>query len=141
MAITPAMAFWMMTSRSRDAIDEMVGSLVGKSMALWVPADMWSRHGVEHPLGPSFTGLQDLLPQHIDEQTAIDYLDPVPPSLVREVCLCGTPAEIVDQISERRDHGLRYAVLMTMSAVHPKVSVGLRSFIPVVQVLRGLKRL
>ncbi|PBC35516.1 LLM class flavin-dependent oxidoreductase [Rhodococcus sp. ACS1] len=140
-AITPAALFFVLTARSSAQVDEMIGSVAVRAAALGVPAEVWARHGVEHPLGPDFSGAQDLVPQTIDEATALAYAERVPPSLVREACLTGTPSEILDQMAEWRDHGVRYAVLANLSGFHPKFGVGLSSSLPLVQVLRGMRRL
>ena len=62
-------------------------------------------------MGDDFTGAQDLIPQTLDEQTVLSYTSDVPPSLLKEGLLTGTPAEVIDQAAEWRDHGLRYAVM------------------------------
>jgi alkanesulfonate monooxygenase SsuD/methylene tetrahydromethanopterin reductase-like flavin-dependent oxidoreductase (luciferase family) len=71
------------------------------------PAADWARHGAQHPLGADFTGVQDLIPQLIDEQTALSYAAKAPKSLVEELFAVGTPDEVIDQIAEFRDHGMR----------------------------------
>ncbi|SNT00924.1 LLM class flavin-dependent oxidoreductase [Rhodococcoides kyotonense] len=139
--IIPAATLFVLTARSSGQVDEMVESVGARAYALCVSAEVWARHGVEHPLGANFSGIQDLLPQNFDAETALDYVKRVPPSLIREVCLTGTPSEILDQASEWRDHGLRYAVLCNISAVHTKLSVGLASSLPLIQILRGMRRL
>ncbi|MGW6724870.1 LLM class flavin-dependent oxidoreductase [Nocardia sp. NPDC055029] len=140
-AILPAAYFWMLVGRSPAEVDELMGAVVPRAMSLVAPAGMWRRHGVEHPLGPTFSGLQDILPQTIDEETALAYAKLVPPSLVREVFVVGTPAEILEQMVERRDHGVRYAVAMNLSPMHPSLRTGLGASVPFLQVMRGLRRL
>ncbi|MFD6063755.1 LLM class flavin-dependent oxidoreductase [Rhodococcus wratislaviensis] len=141
LAITPAVLFFVLTASSSAQVDEMVGSTTARAFALSASAEVWARHGVEHPMGPAFSGIQDLLPQTIDEHTALSYVERVPPSLVRETCLAGTPSEILDQLSEWRDHGVRYAVIANISPVHPKLRIGLGSSLSLVQLLRGMRRL
>ncbi|GGN81764.1 phthiodiolone/phenolphthiodiolone dimycocerosates ketoreductase [Nocardia rhizosphaerihabitans] len=140
-AVLPAAYFWMLVGRSPAEVDELMGAVVPRAMSLAAPAGMWKRHGVEHPLGPTFSGLQDLLPQTIDEETALAYAKLVPPSLLREVFVVGTPDEILEQMAERRDHGVRYAVAMNLSPMHPSLRTGLGASVPFLRVLRGLRRL
>ncbi|MFC9553336.1 hypothetical protein ACFTWF_21020 [Rhodococcus sp. NPDC056960] len=84
-----------------------------------------ARHGVEHPLGPDFTGAQDLLPHTIDETTALDYAERVPPSLVqilrgtkrlRGEPLAGTPdvvaAHLPDAADTLTEDGQRASMLL-----------------------------
>jgi phthiodiolone/phenolphthiodiolone dimycocerosates ketoreductase len=49
----------------------------------------------------------------------------VPPSLLKEGVLTGTPAEVIDQAAEWRDHGLRYAVMCNNSGLQPSLRRGL----------------
>ncbi|GAF46478.1 putative oxidoreductase [Rhodococcus wratislaviensis NBRC 100605] len=139
--ILPAAIFFVLTSRTNAQVDEMIDSIPARVWALTTPAHVWARHGTEHPLGPNCTGAQDLLPHTINETTALDYAKHVPPSLIREALLCGTPADILDQLAQWRDNGLRYAVLANISFFHPRLSVGLASSLPLIQILRGTKRL
>ena len=85
--------------QTRDDVDEALDSVIVKSVALAAPAEAWLRHGVEHPLGADFSGVQDLVPQTIDEQTALEYTARVPASLMKEICFHGTADEVLDQVA------------------------------------------
>ena len=121
MAITPALIRFIVTGRSRDEIDEVVESDIAKIFTLNCAGEAWARHGAEHPLGSDFTGAQDLIPQLIDEQTALDYAAKVPRSLVEELFAVGTPDEVVEQLAEFRDHGMRYLVVGNAGAIQPSL--------------------
>src|SRR6476659_7362636 len=140
-SIIPATWLWVVTGGSRGEVDEALGSDIMKAIALNWPADVWARHGASHPMGDDFTGLQDIIPQTLDEQTVISYTSAVPPSLLKEVMLTGTPAEVVDQAAEWRDHGLRYAVMADASVVQPSLRRGLAASVPFVRILRALRKL
>jgi ubiquinone/menaquinone biosynthesis C-methylase UbiE len=58
------------------------------------PAEVWARHGVQHPPGADVSGVQDLIPQTIDKQTALSYTAKVPASLMKEVSRPGAPVII-----------------------------------------------
>ncbi|TSD48262.1 LLM class flavin-dependent oxidoreductase [Rhodococcus sp. KBS0724] len=140
-SITPAAYFFVLTSRSSNEVDEMVESVGTRSFTLGAPADAWARHGVQHPMGSDFSGAQDLVPHTIDESTALKYSRLVPDGLVRDIYLTGRPSEIIDKMSVWRDHGVRYAVLMNLGGLHPKFRTGFASSLPLMQVLRGLRKL
>ncbi|QHE73539.1 LLM class flavin-dependent oxidoreductase [Rhodococcus sp. WAY2] len=139
--ILPATFFFVLAARTNAQVDEMIDSVLARVGALVAPAEVWARHGVEHPLGSDFTGAQDILPQTIDEHTALAYAERVPRSLVRETFLVGTPTDIVEQLAQWRDSGARYAVLANIGGFHPHLGVGLASSFPLIQVLRNAKRL
>ena len=78
--------------------------------------DFFGLHGAQHPLGVGFAGAQDLLPQDIDEQTALSSVKRrFPRSVMREMLLSGTPDEVLERAAEWRDCGVRYMVLANMS--------------------------
>ena len=141
MAITPALIRFIVTGRSRDEIDEVVESDIAKVFTLNSPAKDWARHGAEHPMGTDFAGVQDLIPQTIDEQTALSFAAKVPRSLVEELFAVGTPDEVVDQIRDFRDHGLRYLVLGNAGAIQPSLRKSATATAPYVKVVRALKKL
>lgn len=141
LSIRAAVALTMVTGRSREAVDEAIDSTGVRSMALCIPDSEWARHGVQHPLGAGFSGLQDILPYLLDRQTVLDYASRVPRSLMREVSLNGTPDEIIDQVAVWRDHGLSHVTLLNLSTLQPSLRKGLAANLPTLKVLRGLKKL
>jgi len=141
MAITPAAGLFLITGHSRNRVDEALNSAIAKAFALNIPAQMWAGHGVQHPLGHHFSGAQDLIPQTLDEQTVLSYAARVPASLMKEFFLTGTPHEVVDQVAQWRDHGLRYLVVMNLSILQPSLRNGLEANAPFVRILRALRKL
>jgi|EndMetStandDraft_2_1072991.scaffolds.fasta_scaffold12835_2 phthiodiolone/phenolphthiodiolone dimycocerosates ketoreductase len=141
MAITPALIRFILTGRSRTEIAEVVDSDIVKVFCLTSPAKDWARHGAEHPMGADFTGVQDLVPQSIDEQTALSYAAKVPRSLVEELFVVGMPNDVVDQIAEFRDHGLRCLAVGNIGAIQPSLSKSAAATAPYVKTLRALKKL
>lgn len=140
-SITPALIRFILTGRSRTEISEVVDSTIVKVFCLNSPAKDWARHGVEHPMGPDFTGVQDLVPQTIDEQTALRYAATAPRSLVEELFVVGLPDEVVDQIAEFRDHGMRCLAVGNIGAIQPNLVKSATTTAPYVKTLRALKRL
>ena len=140
-SITPAAVRGVVTGRNRDDVDEALDSVIVKTSALGVPAEVWARHGVQHPLGADFSGVQDLIPQTMDKQTVLSYTAKVPASLMKEIVLSGTPDEVIDQVAEWRDQGLRYLLVINASLVNPRVRKTVAASLPHAKVLRGLKKL
>jgi phthiodiolone/phenolphthiodiolone dimycocerosates ketoreductase len=139
LSITAAHWLFVVTGRSRGEVDDALGSDVMKGFALNAPADVWARHGASHPLGDDFTGAQDIIPQTLDEQTVLSAS--VPPSLLTECMLTGTPDQILDQAAEWRDHGVTYPVICNLSALQPSLRRGLAASVPFTKVLRKMRRL
>ncbi|MGV0636225.1 LLM class flavin-dependent oxidoreductase [Mycolicibacillus trivialis] len=141
LTITPAAVRAVVTGRSRDDVDEALNSTLVKTSALSAPATAWARHGARHPLGEDFSGVHDLVPQVIDEATALAYTRQVPVGLMREITFNGTPAEVIDQVAEWRDAGLRYLNVINGSVLNPRLRKGAAAALPFVKVLRGLRKL
>ena len=140
-SIVPAIQRALVTGRNRDDVDEALDSVMMKASALAAPGEAWARHGVAHPLGADFSGVHDLVPQTIDEQTALAYTAKVPASLMKEITFNGTPNEVIDQVAEWRDHGLRYLNVINGSPLNPRLRKSMAANAPFIKILRGLKKL
>lgn len=141
MSIIPATNRPVVTGRNRDDVDEALDGVLMKAWALSAPAAVWARHGVEHPLGADFAGVQDLVPQTIDRQKALSYAARVPASLMKEICFHGTPRDVLDQVAQWRDAGLRYPLILNASQLNPDPRMAVVATHPFLRVLRGLKKL
>jgi phthiodiolone/phenolphthiodiolone dimycocerosates ketoreductase len=141
MSITPAGIRFILTGRAQDEIDEILDSNLVKLFVLNSSAEDWERHGAQHPMGPEFKGVQDLIPQLIDEETALRYAAMAPRGLVKELFAVGMPDEVVDQLAMFRDSGMQCLVVGNMGALHPKLSRSAAAMMPYLKVLRRLKKL
>src|SRR4051794_39295107 len=141
MAIVPAMWLTILTGRSRDEVDEALDSEFVRAAGLLASDEFFAEHGAQHPMGAGFRGAQDLLPQDIDEQTALAYAKAVPDSLIRAMMLHGTPDEIVEQAAAWRDHGVRYMVVMNGSLMQRSLRRGVAAMPAFASVVRRLKKL
>lgn len=141
MAIVPALWMGVITGRSATEVDEALDSEVVKSWALNANDELFARHGAQHPLGVGFGGGQDILPHDWDEQTALSYIKAIPPELLQDTALVGTPGEIIDQVAQWRDCGVRYIVLVHLSPLQRSLRNGLAATVPFFRIVRGLKKL
>jgi phthiodiolone/phenolphthiodiolone dimycocerosates ketoreductase len=141
MSIIPAVFLPVITARSRDDVDEALDSEIIKFWGLSASDEDFRRHGAQHPLGAGFSGAQDLMPFNIDEQTALSHLAEVPPALLQETTLNGTPEEVIEQAAQWRDCGVRYMVLINAGPLQRNLRKGLASIQPLNKIIRGLKRL
>jgi len=141
LSIIPASYVFVVTGRSRDEVDDTLGSALIRAFALNLPASEWVRHGGRHPFGDDFLGMQDIIPQTLDEATVLAATKVIPDSLIKESFLTGTPEEVLDQAAALRDSGLRYAVLCNMSFAQPNMKRGMAASIPFARILRQLRKL
>jgi phthiodiolone/phenolphthiodiolone dimycocerosates ketoreductase len=141
MAITPAMWILVVTGRNRSEVDEALDSEVIRAGGLLASDEFYAERGAQHPLGVGFSGAQDILPQDMDEQTALSHVKAVPKAVVRDMVLNGTPDEVVEQAAVWRDHGVRYLVLMNMSLTQRNLRTGLASIPAFTKIVHRLKKL
>jgi phthiodiolone/phenolphthiodiolone dimycocerosates ketoreductase len=141
LSIIPAVGLFVVTGGTRGDVDEALDSEVLRVFGLNASDEVFVRHGAQHPLGAGFAGTQDLLPHGLDEQTALSHQAAIPPSLLREILLNGTPDEIMDQAAEWRDCGVRYMVLVNVGLFQRSLRKGLASVMPFNKFVRGLKKL
>lgn len=140
-SITPALSVYIATGRNGDDVAQILNSPAAKALALNLPGQLWAEHGLQHPCGDRFTGVQDLIPQTLDEQTVLSSTENVPAALLQHALLAGTPDEIINRAAELRDHGVRYLVANNVSVLQPKLAKAMASSLPFFAILRGLKRL
>ena len=141
MALTPALLLGVVTGRSDDDVEVALNSDAAKMYGLAAPAEAWTRHGLQHPLGADFAGFQDIQPHTLDEQTALSYTAQVPTSLLKEWYLTGTPDRVLEQAADWRDHGVRHLIVINVSGLQPSLRKGMAASLPLAQILRGLKKL
>jgi phthiodiolone/phenolphthiodiolone dimycocerosates ketoreductase len=141
LSIVPASYVFVVTGRSRDEVDEALGSQLIRAFALIIPAAEWARHGGRHPFGDDFMGMQDIIPQTLDEETVLAATKDVPESLLRQSFFTGTPDDVVDQAARLRDSGLRYAVLFNLSFAQPNMKRSMAATVPFTRILRQLRKL
>ncbi len=141
MSVTPAVWLPVITARTSDDVDEALESEILKFWGLAAADDDYRRHGAQHPLGAGFSGAQDLLPFNMNEQTALSHVAQVPPALLRETTLAGTPKEVLEQAAQWRDCGVRYMVLTNGGPLQRSLRKGLLSMQPFNKIIRGLKKL
>lgn len=141
MSITPAVWLTVVTGEDRDDVDEALDSEMIKFWGLSASDTEFRRHGAEHPLGEGFSGAQDLLPFTMDEPTALSHLATVPPTLLREITLNGTPGEVIEQAAHWRDCGVRYMVVVNGGFLQRSLRKGLMSVRPFGNIVRRLKKL
>ena len=138
-AIVPSWQAFALIGRDHAEISEMAASPLARYMALLAPATMWSQFGLDHPFGPDFRGFIDILPESHTRQELLTAMDRVPPNLVEEAVLSGTPDEVHAKLRDMIDAGLRHVVLQPVSALLSKRSA-LFSLRASIGISRRLKR-
>jgi phthiodiolone/phenolphthiodiolone dimycocerosates ketoreductase len=77
----------------------------------------------------------------MDEQTALSHAAGIPPAVLRDSALCGTPDEVIEQVAQWRDCGVQYMVLSNLSMLQRSLRKGLASARSFGQIVQGVKKL
>jgi phthiodiolone/phenolphthiodiolone dimycocerosates ketoreductase len=88
---------------------------VFRCLALLLPAAAYTRRGLEHPLGAGRYGLVDFVPTALDAEEAHEVLARVPPEMVAEAVLHGSPDDIFSELGSLAAAGCDHAVLANVS--------------------------
>ncbi len=63
-------------------------------LGLLLPADRWREVGTEHPFGAQCRGFVDIVPETYDRPTLRAAIAVVPPEVIRNGFLVGTPEQV-----------------------------------------------
>lgn len=91
--------------------------------------------GAEHPFGPQCRGFVDIVPEQYDRATLEDAIAVVPPQVIRNAFLIGTPEQLTDRLRQFGEAGLRHVVLVPLSSV-----ITLRNWVYDVVAVRRIAR-
>lgn len=81
------------------------------ALGLLMPGAVWKKHGLQHPLGETFEGFADIIPNEVPPAAYAEAERVVTPDLIQEGLTCGTVEEIVEDIKPLVAAGLRHVVM------------------------------
>ena len=112
-----------------------------KAIALNAPAEMWKRHGCAIRSAMTSPARKTSFLRRSTNTPCCRTRPTSRRPLLKEASLHGTPDDVVDQVAEWRDHGLRYPVIANISAMQPSLRRGLAATAPFMKILRRLRKL
>jgi phthiodiolone/phenolphthiodiolone dimycocerosates ketoreductase len=115
-AITPALYAYIAVAANDRKITALLNSRLLRYWTLLLPADRWREVGAEHPFGPQCRGFVDIIPEQYDRATLEDAIAVVPPEVIRNAFLIGTPEQITARLQQFGEAGLRHVVLAPLSS-------------------------
>jgi len=115
-AVTPGLyARVVLAERSEEAAEIIDRSLLMRFIALTRPAEAFEARGAAHPLGAGAFGLTTFLPTEYDRASALALAERVPPEVVRDSVLHGTPDQVAEQVERFVAAGARHVQLTNMT--------------------------
>lgn len=97
---------------------------VPKGFLLTGSNEIFERHGVEHPFGPSFYGLKDYIPARMPREEALKAIDAIPFSLAHEMIAHGTPDDVVALMRPFESAGARHVLFVNITFLGDATKTG-----------------
>jgi phthiodiolone/phenolphthiodiolone dimycocerosates ketoreductase len=115
-AVVPGLYARVLVAETRDEAEAAIdGSLLMRFIALTRPAEAYEARGATHPLGEGAFGLTTFLPTAYGREEALRLAEAVPPQVVRDSVIYGTPDEVAAAVGEFVARGARHVQLTNMT--------------------------
>ncbi len=111
-AFEPGLQIQLALGKDRQSVLKQLMSVpaVG-AMAMLLPGPLWTRHGIEHPLGPKFEGFPEFVPERITPEQIEAARRLATPELIADGICAGSVDEVVAEVRPLVAAGLRHIVL------------------------------
>jgi phthiodiolone/phenolphthiodiolone dimycocerosates ketoreductase len=96
---------------------ELLQTKLIRYMALHASAAAWRKHGYEHPFGPDYRGLKELLPHELTRAEFDRAMSDIPDEVVAAQAIVGSRETVLNRIGDLIDAGMRHPMLIPMSAL------------------------
>jgi phthiodiolone/phenolphthiodiolone dimycocerosates ketoreductase len=114
--ITPSMLAYVMCAPDEETLERMFAAPLARLLfaAVDVSPETYARHGSTSPFQDG-TGFHSFLPSTVTREEAMRIVEHIPPGIVREHTLAGTPQQLAAQIRGYQQAGLRDVVLWNIT--------------------------
>lgn len=116
-ALTYSLVHYCVLAESRDACLELLRRPIMKFFLFVQPASTFARAGREHPLGPGWRGIRDLIATDRSTEEMFRLFDRIPDDYVPEVLFAGSPDDVCARVREYAEVGLDHVTLMDVTAL------------------------
>jgi phthiodiolone/phenolphthiodiolone dimycocerosates ketoreductase len=107
----------MLFGDSRDQVAALLEELpVFKLICLFGSAQMWARHGLEHPAGPHCRGQMDVVPHALDSAQLRAIAPRIPLELLEDFVMIGNAEEVAARIRPFIEAGAEHLLLADVTA-------------------------
>lgn len=114
--ITPSLQTGMVLAPTRrEAADALRSTYVRFHVVASASPEAWRAAGHEHPLGASYRGFVDVIPDELDPEQIATAMSDIPDEVLEGTFLWGTVDDIVASIRELGEAGLRHVSLVPTS--------------------------
>jgi phthiodiolone/phenolphthiodiolone dimycocerosates ketoreductase len=118
--ILAALELNLLVASSEQDARKLLDSRIARFTAVNQPAAWWREAGLEHPFGEAFGGYRDILPERLDPALVEEAIRSAPREIVERSFVFGTPAQVLRQLADLRDAGLRSVSVIPASFHTPR---------------------
>jgi phthiodiolone/phenolphthiodiolone dimycocerosates ketoreductase len=119
-AITPALVQVPIVAPTEQEAQKMLDTKFVRFWALLGSSTDWRKAGVQHPFGEHFRGYVDWVPEQYDRKTLEDALAAVPPGLIGDYFLWGTPKQVAGKLRAYGEVGVRHVGFINLQMLISK---------------------
>ena len=95
----------------RHVLEQLMKVKPAVAMSLLMPGAVWKKHGLRHPLGESYEGFADIIPNDVPPAAFAEAERVATPQLVGDGLFAGNVNEVVDEIKPLVGAGLKHVVI------------------------------
>jgi phthiodiolone/phenolphthiodiolone dimycocerosates ketoreductase len=106
---------FVVLAESREQCLEYFESPIYRCLGLLAPPEVYHARRLEHPLGEGRYGIVDFVPSGLSERDALDLLERVPPEVVGDAVMFGSPDDVLAELSRFAEAGCEHVVLGNVS--------------------------
>jgi phthiodiolone/phenolphthiodiolone dimycocerosates ketoreductase len=108
----PALQIQLALGKDRSSvIRELMKVAAVGALAMALPGALWKRHGLQHPLGDSFEGFPEFVPESVTPEQLESARRQVTPELIADGIYAGSVDEVVAELRPFLAAGLRHVVI------------------------------
>jgi phthiodiolone/phenolphthiodiolone dimycocerosates ketoreductase len=123
----------------RTMLDQLVKVRTVGAMSMALPAAVWARHGLQHPLGEDFEGFPQFVPEELTPEQIDTACRSVTPELMADGVVAGNVDEVERDVRSYVAAGLRHLVLWNIGPL--VTGAGLGDLVRLATLIRRLRRI
>jgi len=136
----PALQIQLVLGRDRRrAVEQLLEIPAAGAMSMLLPGPVWTRHGLQHPLGEDFEGFPEFVPQRITPEQIEQARRQLTPELLADGLVAGSIDEVVAEVRPLVDAGLRHLVIWNVGPLATGAGPG--DLLKLARLVRRLRKL
>jgi phthiodiolone/phenolphthiodiolone dimycocerosates ketoreductase len=136
----PALQIQLVLGKDRrTALEQLVKVRTVGAMSMALPGAVWTRHGLQHPLGEDFEGFPQFVPEELTREQIDTACRSVTPELMGDGVVAGSVDEVERDVRGYVAAGLRHVVLWNIGPLVTGAALG--DVVRLATLIRRLRRI